>query len=84
MKKIFLVTLTVVLALLFIRCSTPTPPKHPNENVCIWTNAQTGEYIGSYRFVYKSTYNGHDYLMFGLGERNSVVRDPDCKKCQKN
>ena len=32
MKKIFLFTLTVVLALLFIRCSTPATPNH-DENV---------------------------------------------------
>ena len=84
MKKIFLVTLTVVLALLFIRCSTPTTPNHHDENVSRWHNSLTGEYIGSYKYVYKSTFNGHDYLMFGLGERSSVVHDPDCKKCQKN
>jgi hypothetical protein len=83
MKKIFLVTLTVVLALLFIRCSTPATPNH-DENVSRWYNSLTGEYIGSYKYVYKSTFNGHDYLMFGLGERSSVVHDPDCKKCQKN
>lgn len=82
MKKIFLVTLTIVLALSFIGCSTPTPKQ--DENVSRWHNSLTGEYIGSYKYVYKSTFNGHDYLMFGLGERSSVVHDPDCKKCQKN
>jgi len=78
MKKILLVIIPVIL----FSCSHPTPPHA--ENVSIWRNSLTGEYAGSYRYVFKSTYNGHDYLMFGSGERSSVVHDPDCKKCQKN
>lgn len=82
MKKIFYLFISL-LGFLLVSCSTPEPPEH-DENVSIWYNSLTGEYVGSYRYVYKSTFNGHDYLMFGLGERSSVVHDPDCKKCQKN
>lgn len=82
MKKIFYLFISIF-GFLFVSCSAPEPPKH-TENVSIWYNSLTGEYAGSYRYVFKSTFNGHDYLMFGSGERSSVVHDPDCKKCQKN
>ena len=78
MKRILLVIIPFIL----FSCSHPAPKQA--ENVSIWYNSLTGEYAGSYRYVFKSTFNGHDYLMFGSGERSSVVHDPDCKKCQKN
>jgi len=81
MKKIFLVIIPFVL----FSCAEPTQTFTPKqgENVTNWYDAQTEEYTGVYRYVYKSTYNGHDYLMFGDGNRSSVVHDPDCEKCKQ-
>lgn len=81
MKRIFLFTISFALVLLCGSCSKPAPQQY--KNVVNWYNSQTGEYIGGEQYIYKSTYNGHDYLKFGYYDRSSVVHDPDCQKCKQ-
>lgn len=43
------------------------------------TYKNSSDYIGVDRFIY----NGHDYIIFYYkGSNNSIVHDPECRKCK--